>query len=874
VARGIKEFQPGSVSKSGAKSTAAQPCADLDSWWHFGMFRFLSEMMGGLDFTKIGTKAASDSATEPRRIFSALPSKDAKYGYPRDVQSEVWEAWHERRDERDLVVKMNTGGGKTVVGLIALKACLNEQIGPAAYIAPDRYLADQVRAEAERLGLETADDPGSARFRQGRAILVANIHKLFNGLSVFGVRGSSRPIVDLGAVLIDDAHACLARVTEKFALSIPGDHEAYDELVELFADALSAQSEPGHRNLLEGDPSAVLPVPYWAWIEKQEDVLSILHPHREEEQLRFAWSLIVDYLPICSVAVAASGIEIAPPCPPVEMIPSFDRAQRRIYLTATLADDSVVVTHFAASPDSVRIPVTPRSADDLGDRMILTPSQTFPETDEDEIRNLVVKLAADRNVVVIVPSWARAHSWEPVANAVHAAETLHEGLEALRAGHVGLAVLVNKYDGIDLPGDACHILVLDGLPEALGSLDRLETVALEGSDALLARQVQRIEQGMGRGVRSNDDYCVVLLLGRRLADRLYPPAARQKFSVATRAQLDLSDQVASLLDGKPFSEMSGVVDQCLDRDPDWVAASRNSLDGLEYPKRSEISALAEAEREAFVAAVEERFLDAARRLQDAVDHLSDRLLRGLVKQQAAAYLHNADPVAAQQLQLSAFGDNRGVAKPRRGVEYAHLREPGAQAQAASRYLAERYDSPERLIFGFGAMLEKLQPNPDPDAVPRFEEAMFELGLHLGFGAQRPERDVGKGPDVLWLLGDKSYLVIECKSGSEAEAISKHDMAQLSQSMDWFEESYDQSCEAMPLLIHPSRKLHDKASASAGSRVIPFEKLEKLCEAVGTFSTAVAHDGGYADPAKVNERLAALQLNAGALIDHWALPATR
>ncbi len=439
--------------------------------------------MSGLDFTKLARGSASESATEPRRIFSALPSKAAKYGYARDVQSEVWQAWHERRRERDVIIKMNTGGGKTVVGLIALKSALNEGGGPAAYITPDVYLAEQVRAEAEGLGLETTIDADSARFRQGHAILIANIYRLFNGLSVFGVKGSARPMIELGTVLIDDAHACLATVEEQFTLTLSAEHPGYAPLLDVFGSELAAQSEPALRDIREGDLSAVLPVPFWAWAAKQKDVLKILHPHRRDDELKFVWPLISGALPLCRVAVSAGGIEISPPCPPVEMIPSFARARRRIYLTATLADDSVLVTHFAADPDLVRKPVTPHSADDLGDRMILTPSETFPGLQEDTVRDFLRQQAETRNVVVIVPSWARARIWQPIADAVHGADTLQTGLETLRDGHVGLVVLVNKYDGIDLPGDACRILVLDGLPEALGILDRLDTVALEGSDS-------------------------------------------------------------------------------------------------------------------------------------------------------------------------------------------------------------------------------------------------------------------------------------------------------------------------------------------------------------------------------------------------------
>jgi replicative superfamily II helicase len=127
--------------------------------------------MAGLDFSRLVGDATADTATEPRRIFSALPGKDAKYGYARDVQTEVWERWHARRTEQDLVIKMNTGGGKTVVGLILLKSCLNEGAGSVGYVAPDIYLAEQVRAEAAALGIETTDDPRSGRFLSGKAIL-------------------------------------------------------------------------------------------------------------------------------------------------------------------------------------------------------------------------------------------------------------------------------------------------------------------------------------------------------------------------------------------------------------------------------------------------------------------------------------------------------------------------------------------------------------------------------------------------------------------------------------------------------------------------------------------------------------------------------
>ena len=52
------------------------------------------------------------------------------------------------------------------------------------------------------------DDPRSAQYASGQAILVINIFKLINGKSVFGV-GDEGVKIKIGSLVIDDAHACL-----------------------------------------------------------------------------------------------------------------------------------------------------------------------------------------------------------------------------------------------------------------------------------------------------------------------------------------------------------------------------------------------------------------------------------------------------------------------------------------------------------------------------------------------------------------------------------------------------------------------------------------------------------------------------------------
>jgi len=121
------------------------------------------------DFTKLSSGSAIAGITEPATLFDALPNKAEGYGYLRAVQKTVLDAWYLRRDDRDVVIKTNTGGGKTIVGLLMLQSSLNEKKGPAVYLAPEPHLAQRVRSEAANLGLTVADDPESPRFLIRRA---------------------------------------------------------------------------------------------------------------------------------------------------------------------------------------------------------------------------------------------------------------------------------------------------------------------------------------------------------------------------------------------------------------------------------------------------------------------------------------------------------------------------------------------------------------------------------------------------------------------------------------------------------------------------------------------------------------------------------
>ncbi|MGP3974458.1 DEAD/DEAH box helicase [Streptomyces sp. 8N114] len=732
--------------------------------------------------------------------------------------------------------------------------------------------------------MATTEDQHDPGFLAAQAVLVTNYQKLINGKSVFGVVGDGKEPFDLVIVVVDDAHAALARTEDQFRLRVPASHEAYEKLLNLFAQDLRHQSANAWSELEDKDPTALAQVPFWAWADKHDEVLRILRPHREEQDFLFVWPLLAEVLHLCTATATSKAIEIRPSCTPIDRIPSFVRAHRRVYLTATLADDSALVTDFDANSKLVAKPVTPGSASDLGERMILAPRALNPDLDNEAVRVLARQFAdGDQdgdgvpetdpvNVVVLVPSAPAAAAWERYADRTWWVGDLEAGVKELQGGHVGLVVLVNKYDGVNLPAGACRLLILDGVPRPLDGVERREAVALADSTVRLAREVQRIEQGMGRGVRDNEDYCAVLLMGANLAVAINDARHLALFSPATQAQLKLSRDIARQIRGEGLDAVRQALRACLGRMPQWTQRSRRALAEVRYAPQGTVRPEAVALREAFDLAATRRTLAAADRVQRAVNDLGDRdtALRGWLREQKAAYLHLTNPVAAQQALAGALNDNSFVLRPVNEAVPTQLKAAAVQARAAADFLAAQYGDGLSLRLGVQALFENVvwgEEERSDDA----ERAWQALGEHLGFTSARPEKQYGMGPDNLWALSATRQAVTELKTGCVTDTIAKKDINQLGGSVRWLND-HNPEVEALPVMLHPSRVSDAKATPPPGMRVVTPARFEKLKEAVTQYATALASSPDrWADEQAVREQLAHHKLTGDRFFTTYADP---
>lgn len=808
--------------------------------------------------------SAKTKTIEPREIFMTLPSKAPGYGYPRDVQSEVWKKWFNIRNEKNIILKMNTGSGKTVVGLIMLQSCLNEEKGPAIYVVPDNYLVKQVIDEAKRLGISATVDKDDYNYSNSKAILVTSIQTIVNGHSYFGMReGRNYPI---GSIIIDDVHACMDKIIDQFMIKIDAETDAYKELIAIFSSSLKDYNPKNYIDVVEmKDCRKNILVPYWEWQRQQDNIYRILTKYNNcnNTAIYFGLPLIERCLESCDCIITASAIEISPKGIDLEKITSLEEASRRIYMSATLADDSVFVSTLGLDTEDMKNVITPENANDIGDRLVIFPKHVNSDISEMEIKERVEEIAKKYNVVILVPSFFRAKFWDEQGKRTATKDNIDRIVEALKSGkHVGKIIFVNRYDGIDLPGDACRMLVIDGLPPLNSIKDRYIQSVAPQSTILLREQVQKIEQGMGRGVRSNDDECCVVLMGDELSDVLSRNKGIDYFSAATRCQYDLSKQLWDLLVSetglKPtINQIFELANYSLEKDPEWVKTCKERLATVKYSNETKVDEKIVAQRKAFEKAIKMQWHDAATAIKTVKDKENDKRTKGYLCQIQAEYTNKIDPVLSQEILKVGKNLSGSILSPLVGIQYQRIINTIPQAQAISTNLTTEKLGLNELLVYIDGVLSNLHMGSEYE---KFEEALNQIGIVLGFACSRPDKETGGyGPDNLWAIDSNKYLVIECKTEATTQTIKKDYCNQLAGSVNWFKENYVYPNECIPIMVHPSKFVDVVASPNENMRVMTEERLACFRKNLRDFYSALCHNGNISDVSKINELLGIYKL---------------
>jgi hypothetical protein len=118
---------------------------------------------------------------------------------------------------------------------------------------------------------------------------------------------------------------------------------------------------------------------------------------------------------------------------------------------------------------------------------------------------------------------------------------------------------------------------------------------------------------------------------------------------------------------------------------------------------------------------------------------------------------------------------------------------------------------------------------------KFETALKELGLMLGFLSERPDKEIKKGPDNLWCGVSNQYFIFECKSevNIDRPEINKDEAGQMNTHCAWFESQYGDSA-VKRLLVIPTKNLSYHGDFTHQVEIIRRGKLKSLRDNVRSF----------------------------------------
>lgn len=830
-----------------------------------------------VDFKKRLSGKKTEIVIDPVKLYETLDRAHDK-GPLRPAQIAVLSDWFgDRRDERDVVVKLHTGQGKTLVGLLMLQARLNDKKGPALYLCPDNFLVDQTCEQARQFGIATCvvEDDLPEEFMDGKKILVTSVQMLFNGLTKFKLHKKS---VEVGTLLMDDAHTCSDKIREACRIRLPKTDPAYDALKRLFAADLEQQGVGTYADICNERYDALLPIPYWAWMERESEVAQILSSGSDRKTIKFGWPLLKDILGHCQSIITGAAIEIEPYVPPLQAFGSYYNATHRIFMSATVTDDAFLIKGLRLSPTAISKPLTYDKERWSGEKMILIPSLIHEDFDRTEVVSLFAKPSQKRafGTVALVPSFSSVKDWEAYGATVATKETVGGIIENLKRGNYEKpVVLANRYDGIDLPDDTCRILVFDGKPYSESLVDLYHEACRPESEATLMRTVRTIEQGLGRSVRGEKDYSVVIILGTDLVRIIRNRASKKYLSNQLSTQIEIGLEIAEMArqeikdDETPRKVFSSLINQCLRRDEGWKAFYGDQMDAVRPSGANQrvLKAYA-AELSAEQTFIRGDYASAASELQKALDEgIVDKADRGWYLQEMARYNYRSRRTESHQLQIAAFNANRLLLRPSHGVTVAKLSVVSHGRMERIISWVSQFDNYAQLDVTLSDILGRLVFGTKAD---KFEQALDELSRALGFNGERPDKEWKEGPDNLWALDDTQYILWECKSevDTDRKEINKHETEQMNRSCAWFGKHYPGS-SVKSILIHPSHNVARAAALTHPVEAMRESELGRLVKQVrGLFKSFESVDFKDLSDSQIQRLVDAHKLSIPALLSEY------
>ena len=510
-------------------------------------------------------------------------------------------------------------------------------------------------------------------------------------------------------------------------------------------------------------------------------------------------------------------------------------------MSATTQDDVFFIKEFGLPVEAINRPLIDPDKLWSGEKMILFPTVIDESLERISIIDKLSKINYEKfGAIALTSSFKAAETYRNKGAIIAKNDDIISLIKDRKEKKLSnLLVLVNRYDGIDLPDDSCRILIFDSLPYVDELVYRYEEHCRASSDMTKKKIAQRIEQGLGRGVRGETDYCVILILGHDLTYFLRSKNTMKYFSDQTIGQIGIGSKIIELAreeiseENNPTESLFSLIRQSTRRDEGWKEFYIERMNIITPTNKSyNFYDILVQEKEAEEFYRQGLYEKACSKVQSIINNISDDAEKGWYLQTLARYKYSLSRVDSVAIQNSAFIKNNNLLKPKEGLNYSKINFINENRILRIKKLLSSYLDFNELSLSIDSILEDCIFKRDSE---KFERAVQKIGEILGFQSQRPDKEFGKGPDNLWCVDKNKYFLIECKNEikNDRDEITKHESGQMNNHCAWFEEKYV-SGDCTNIMIIPTKDLSNQGSFVKPVKIIRAGKLRELKYAIKAF----------------------------------------
>ena len=222
----------------------------------------------------------------------------------------------------------------------------------------------------------------------------------------------------------------------------------------------------------------------------------------------------------------------------------------------------------------------------IGRRFFVFPMRTLKE--DSALSKSISWIPKFSRTLVLTPSNADAekvlaairNNPNTTPYAIFRARDIESSQKAFIQSDSAIAVLANRYDGIDLIGEECRYLIVYGLPESTNLQERFIISRLGASALFRVRIRTRVTQALGRCTRSATDYALVVVIGDKIHQYFHKPENRAVLHPELQAEVEFGVEQSKTTDAKEIDENIDIFIKHSDewkRVDDYILEKRDTL---------------------------------------------------------------------------------------------------------------------------------------------------------------------------------------------------------------------------------------------------------------------------------------------------------